>query len=289
MINTLILSKDRAQQLDLLFQSISRFCPHLFNEIKIIYKASNEEYERGYEKLINNKKIPFCSKITWQKEKEFYSDFLLGILECNTKLICGLTDDCLFYRPINVSSSEIEKYFTDDVFCFSFRLGVNTIVQNYMTGELQPSLINDDEMIKQLSLNKIKMIKWNWKVRNQFQNFGYNPSLDGHIYHAKELYKISTHKQFTCLRQWEGELSMIIRHLTSKPMMASFPDSVLFNIPSNCVQDPPMISGTQFPYSLKELNDKYLNNEVIDLDYILTQCKQVWSSHREVEYKFKNV
>lgn len=290
MINLLILTKDRACQLDLLFQSISRFCPNLFSEINIIYKASTQNYEQAYKKLIykieNN--LPFYDKIIWNKEKNFYSDFINSIYECDTDLICGLTDDCLFYRPINVTSKEIKQYFTNNIFCFSFRLGVNTILQNYMTGQLQSSLLNDNEVIQQLS-NEAKIIKWNWKNRNPFENFGYNPSLDGHIYKTQELYKISTVKKFTCLRQWEGELSLIIRQLTPKEYMASFPDSVLFNIPSNCVQDPPMISGTQFPYSLKELNNKYLNNEIIDLDYVLTQCKTIWSSHREVEYKFKNV
>lgn len=296
MINVLILSKDRACQLDLLFQSINKFCPHIFNEIKIIYKSSNEDYENGYKKLINKtqsieslttfptKELPFCYKIVWEQEKDFYPDFIKAIENCSSSLICGLTDDCLFYKSIKVSSQEIEDCFTDDVFTFTFRMGVNTIIQNYMTGQLQPSLLND----KLIEVNNGKIIKWNWKNKYMFDNYGYPISLDSHIYKTEELLKISTVKQFTCLRQWEGELSQIIRQLTPKEYMASFPTSVLFNIPANCVQDPPLISGTEFPYSIEELNQKYLNGEILDLDFILNNNKAVYSSHKETEFKFKN-
>jgi len=285
MINVIILSKDRACQLDLLFQSIRRFCPSLFSEITVIYKASNSEYEIGYEKLFWKVKnsLPFYDKVVWYKEKEFYKDFIQAIDNCNTSYICGLTDDCLFYDKINVSANDIKQTFTDDVFCFSFRLGVNTIIQNYMTGEEQYPLLQREVT----ELNKGEIIKWNWKLRPPMENYAYPVSLDGHIFRTKELLKISTIKNFTCLRQWEGELSLIIRRLTAKPYMASLSHSVLFNIPANCVQDPPLISGTQFPYSVEELNQKYLDGQILDLDFILNNCMPVLSSHKEVEFRFR--
>ena len=50
MINAIILSKDRACQLELLIRSISRKCKNLFN-IKVIYEHSNYSFELGYNKL----------------------------------------------------------------------------------------------------------------------------------------------------------------------------------------------------------------------------------------------
>ena len=73
MINALILSKDRACQLRLLFDSIKKYAPNLFNQITVIYIGSDDEFRQGYDKLISQEVLP---NLVWQKEKDFVQDFI---------------------------------------------------------------------------------------------------------------------------------------------------------------------------------------------------------------------
>mgnify|MGYP006122728385 FL=1 len=65
--------------------------------------------------------------------------------------------------------------------------------------------------------------------------------------------------------------------------------SVLFSIPANCVQDPPLISGQLFPYTEEELNNKYLNGEVIDFDGMEFAFQNVVWCHNEAPLTFKRM
>lgn len=73
MINGLILSKNRASQLRLLLESIKINAEGFFNEIKIIYTSSDDDYAKGYEKLISEK---ILDNIVWEKETNFVQNFL---------------------------------------------------------------------------------------------------------------------------------------------------------------------------------------------------------------------
>ena len=71
--------------------------------------------------------------------------------------------------------------------------------------------------------------------------------------------------------------------------MLAFRQNVLFSIPSNCVQDPPLTAGEVHGFSEKILNEKYLNNEVIDFDQMQYAFQNVEWSHNEVHLLFKNI
>ena len=49
----IIFSKNRASQLHLLLESLEKNSNLLFDSIKVIYIHTNEEYGKGYQKLIN--------------------------------------------------------------------------------------------------------------------------------------------------------------------------------------------------------------------------------------------
>ena len=64
MIDLFIPSKNRAMQLRFLLESVAENMPSFFNEIKILYTYTNEDFEKGYEKfegdsrgIINDKAI----------------------------------------------------------------------------------------------------------------------------------------------------------------------------------------------------------------------------------------
>jgi hypothetical protein len=278
MINALILSKNRASQLRLLLESISINASSLFNRITIIYTYSNDDFKKGYEKLQSENILP---NIDWQKEKDFMPDFLQAIKNCESEYICGIVDDCVFYKRVPSSPEYIEAFMKDDVFCFSLRLGLNTTMQNY----LDPN--------RRLTLQKYGKgkvcIRWDWKKLTPSANYGYPISLDGHVFRTDELSRISHKFEFKSLRSWEETLTTQRRSITDKNMMVSYKQSVLFSIPSNSVQDPPMISGQRHAYSEKDLNDKYIENTVIDFESIEHAFQNVEWAHNEIELSFKSM
>ena len=70
-----------------------------------------------------------------------------------------------------------------------------------------------------------------------------------------------------------------------KPKMASFITSKLVNTPSNVVQDVfQNRAGEEHGYSVKDLNDKFLAGESIDLTKI--DFSKIEGCHQELEYVF---
>ena len=279
MISGLILSKNRASQLRFLLESISINAPNLFNEIRVIYTSTDDDFSKGYDKLKEEQILP---NIVWQKEKDFVPDFLNALKSCESEYICGIVDDCVIYKPLPTTGKMIEEMFSDDVFCFSLRLGLNTIVQNYMRMEEQYEL-------EQYQQNPY-CIRWEWKNWDSRLNYGYPISLDGHIFRTKELSDLSHKFDFEYLRQWEGVIAGKCREETNRGIMVAYKQSVLFSIPSNCVQDPPLVAGQIYAFSEKELNNKYINNdEVIDFDGMQYAFQNVCWAHNEFPLVFKKI
>lgn len=279
MINLLIPSKDRASQLRFLLESVSINMPSFFNEVRIIYTASNEKFNEGYEKL---KKEEILPNIVWQEEEDFISDFFGYLESCESEYLCGMVDDCVVYKRIPAGSEVVEQVMQDgSVFCFSLRMGLNITVQNY----LNPSMIVE---LRKYQENDIG-IRWDWKEWTDTLNFGYPISLDGHIYRTEEIRDLSTQRKYDCLRDWEGGVAKLCRKTMQRNNMSSFKQSILFSIPSNCVQDPPLVSGQVFNFSPEEMNDRYLNNEVISFSKMQYAFQNVNWSHNEVRLIFEEL
>ena len=301
LINGLILSKNRASQLRLLLESINLNAEGFFNEIKIIYTFSDDDYAKGYEKLISEK---ILSNIVWEKETDFVQNFLDAFEFSETEYICGIVDDCVFHKRIPLDSQQVCRLMQDQqTFCFSLRLGLNTYIQNFATQTCDPLWVSSP--FPQPKFRKavdtpfdyeesISCIKWNWMMRSFSSNFGYPISLDGHIYRAKDMSAISNYfkngeQGINNLRHWESQLAHNIRSLTRQVSMMSFRQSCLISAANNCVQDPPMTAGTFYPTSEEELNDKYLNNKVLDLKGLEPQFQNINSAHTEFDFRFKDM
>jgi len=137
---TIVFSKDRAAQLDLfLWSFLQNF--HV-GGLCIIYTYSNEEFKKGYE-LLYHKYIAF-STISWQLQKYSVKEELYTALLRNNDIINLCTDDCVYFRKPFLKIEDIDKILDERTLCFSPRLGLNTIVQDYKTGQLQKPLIQDD-------------------------------------------------------------------------------------------------------------------------------------------------
>tara|TARA_R110002051_G_scaffold244900_2_gene304730 strand:- start:18 stop:923 length:906 start_codon:yes stop_codon:yes gene_type:complete len=288
MINALVLSKDRASQLRLLLESIQRNAKGFFNKIEVLYTGSTPLHDAGYKKLQEENIV---DNIVWKKEKSFIDDFLDCLENCDSEYLCGLVDDCVFYKKLPSDSHQIERVLSsdDDVFCFSLRLGMNTYIQNYLPIEGE----DGEPFIQQHRLedydSNLYCIKWNWKEWDSKLNYGYPISLDGHIFRSEEIARLSKKYKFDYLRQWEGVLAGNSREDTHRTHMVAYRQSVLFSIPTNCVQDPPLLSGVIHPISQEKLNNKYLNNEVINIDAIECSFQNVTWCHNEIPLFFKQV
>tara|TARA_R110002167_G_scaffold19214_2_gene71200 strand:+ start:576 stop:1511 length:936 start_codon:yes stop_codon:yes gene_type:complete len=311
LINGLVLSKNRASQLRLLLESIKLNAEGFFNEIKIIYTSSDDDYAKGYEKLISEN---ILDNIVWVKETNFVKNFLDAFEFCETEYICGIVDDCVFYKKIPLDSEQVCRVMADPaIFCFSLRLGLNTYIQNFATQSYDPlwssSPFPQPRFREAIEANSdydesMACIKWNWMIRTFESNFGYPISLDGHIYRAETISALSNYfkngKQgISNLRHWESQLARNIRNMVDEDCtrtgtlvnvaMTSFRQSCLISAANNCVQDPPMTAGTFYPISEKDLNDKYLNNEVLELKGLEPQFQNINSAHTEFDFRFKNI
>lgn len=267
MIQTICFSKDRASQLRLLLISIARNSPNVFN-LNILYKSSNEDYDRAYKKLQEENII---SGINWIPETNFKQQ-TIELLESQSEFSCFFTDDDIIYRPFSITEITDKLKSDNDVFCFSLRLGTNVTWCYTMNAS---NVLGD-------YTDEGNTIKWEWSKR--YLDFGYPLSVDGHIFRTKEILKLSKAISFHNPNTFEGNLQIFDNY--PKEFMTSFKESVLVNSPSNIVNDThPNLNGNKFSYTQQELNEKFLQGLNIDLDSI--DFSKIIGCHQELEFKFK--
>ena len=266
MINAIAFSKDRACQLHLLISSLEKNAKNIF-ELKIIYTYSNEEFEKGYEKLIE-----MYPEIKWFKQSDNFKQDVLTNLETEHKYSCFFTDDDILYRPIKEEEMTSKLEENNDAFCFSGRLGLNTTKCYTMNCDnvLKPEYEDD------------KFIKWDWKVH--FMDSGYPLSLDFHVFRTNEITKLTKKVSFTNPNTFEEGLQMFDGFPKTK--MWAYKHSSLVGVPVNIVNDThPNLNGQNHSISTESLNDKFLNGEIIDYDNL--DFENITGCHQEIKYKFK--
>jgi GR25 family glycosyltransferase involved in LPS biosynthesis len=267
-INVIIFSKDRAFQLDALLQSITLFAP-IFDKINILYKASDEEYKKGYEVL----KLKHPS-INWVSEQSFKPDLCNKCMDLKSKFTCFLVDDNVFYKPVPVSKSEILQLMDRETACFSLRLGFNCTYSH-------PS----DKHFKLKSYTKPtrETLQWIWATEEV--DFNYPLSLDGHIFKTDTLFSLLKKTEFKNPNSLEDRLQ---KHKKSmQKHMRSFDRSVLLGMPVNKVNTSyENRFGTSFFYMERDLNDKFLKGERMDLSKM--DFDVVNGCHYETAFFFKS-
>ena len=269
MINAIIFSKNRASQLRLCLESINKNAKDIFN-ITVIYTSTDKEFESGYDKL----KLENLSQgVKWIQQTDFKNN-ILQALQTNADLSCFGTDDDIFYKDFDVNKI-IETIKNDqDVFNFSLRLGKNTKFCYTMntTNILHAEILKDG------------VITWDWS--KHYLDYGYPLSVDFHIFRTKDIMRLVKNVSFKNPNEFEASLQIFDTYPKFK--MAAFENSVLVNSPTNKVQNTfDNLSGQNFGISAKELNNKYLNGEVIDLDSL--DFSNIVGCHQELELRFKEI
>lgn len=267
-INAIVFSKDRPSQLHLLIESINKNAPFMFN-LNVLYTYSNQEFEKGYEVLKD-----ICKTKLWNvnfiKESNFKED-LIDLVKSDYKYTTFFTDDDVLFGEIDYETIE-KSLLNEDIFCFSLRLGKNT---THCYTENQNNQIV-------LSGEKDNYIFWDWQ--KSWYDFGYPLSVDGHIFRTKEILKLSKPLNFQNPNTYEASLQ--IYDSFPRIMMAGYKDgSKLVGVPVNVVQNVfKNRKGESFNVSTKDLNDKFISGQFIDLKKM--DFSNVVGAHQEIEYKF---
>lgn len=278
MISAIIFSKDRASQLNLLLDSIRKNGSHLF-DITVIYSASDDEFQNGYDVLQTKYR-----NLQWIKQLNPPSDFKEITLEAisrSDKYVCFFTDDDIVYRRINTSINSINSLFEhfndkeDLLLCLSLRLGKNTTVQSQYRQTICPV------PKKKIIVNNGEYVVWDWTKVPTNTNFGYPFSVDGHIYKTKRVLEMITY-DFDTPNNLEKSDSF--NRKTSPPFMACLDESVVVNDPINAVGSSKNKAGDVYGIDLGQLNKLFLSGQIIDLDAM--DFSNVRGCHQEIQYQF---
>ena len=182
-LSIVIFSKDRAAQLDLCLKSIYKNLSSLSEHWKIyvIYTASSEDFEDGYNQLIKEWYSGSNSVYFFPEYK--YNGFKKTLEYCIKHWedqVLFFTDDDIVYRKFEHNYEDIAD---SELFCTSFRLGTNTFVQDQYTNS---NCLVPDEVIMGDGIIRT----WNWKNQRKDTNFAYPFSVDGHMLPSRLAKKI---------------------------------------------------------------------------------------------------
>lgn len=269
-------SLDRACQLHFLLESVQRNAPGVF-AFEPLVKASAPEYMAGY--LTLSQRFPDV-KIFLEDLTDFENGFKDFLRRHAGKAVALFTDDCVFYDRLSMPPNFFE---VSDVWCVSLRLGLNTTLQYYATGEQQAPLGRQEAFNVGGGF-----VGWDWKNRPVHQNYGYFISWDACIYRADDLLALAESIQFKNPREFEGILAgneEIRKNIPRRCMVAPAKSKVFVNT-VNCVQQPGPPAGLLVSHSPAELNEKYLSGKVIDFDSL--DLRNIIGCHHELQFGFKD-
>ena len=236
-MNWLILSKNRAAQLDLLLRSM-KLHGWPMESVTVVYAWTTPEFAAGYEKLISA-----WPSLRWKKQDHFRNDVMeawLDTVETHTAL---LVDDDVCLAPLDMA--EMTKAMAcEDVLTYSPRLGMN-VVECYSW-----------------NISTGNPLKQSFPWANYGGDLCYPGSLDGNIFRTEDLagmrelpWSNPTNLESALMQYVTG----LGRSLTYMP-----PKSVLVNLVVNMVQAeaPNRCPNTQTPF---ELNRRFLGGEQLVL------------------------
>lgn len=255
MLNTIIFSKDRAMQLELLLTSIVENTSFSIENTTVIYTTSNEDFDNGYEKLKTRFNCKFIRELVFKQD-------LLNSLK--NEFTMFLVDDDIFYRKTELSTDEISNIFvSSNCTCFSNRLGFNT--KHCYTMQQENKLHEYYHLDHFYGIDMYNDMIY-WSIPNATNDYAYPFSLDGHIFKTDFIKSVIEKLDFHNPNILEAKLSMEAK---SEMIIASFKHSCLVNTPVNRVQNTfQNISGSIYEYNQTYLNELFLDDVSINLSKI---------------------
>lgn len=254
MVDALVFSRDRPMQLEACLRSLGANAPYFVPHV--LYKATSPAYEDGY-RLIEADMHP---------EDTFRRDALDTLARCGPHVLL-LCDDSITYRPLPADPVEA---MTEDVLCFSLRLGENTTYCHPRNlWHSTPDLA---------SRGPFRV--WEWQHAEG--DFGYPHSVDGVVHRRDNLLQRLT-GEFSNPNTMEDALGGMGAGGT--PLMACYSHSVQVGLPHNTVNETHQNRESAiFAYDPATLNAMFLDGVRIryeDMDF-----SAIRGAHEEVELLF---
>ena len=250
-----VFSRDRAMQLDLLLQSLDRYCA---DPIVVIFKASTARYSDAYQQLREEWDLPW--RPFWP-EVHFQNDVNHALR--GSDLTTFLCDDNIVYKPL----AKIDVLFGEDnrFLTYSHRLGKNTVVQ-YPTG---------------LDQEHPGCNYYEWE--HEEGDFGYPGSIDGHTFRTSDVIRMLDGKEYPNPTALECALVEGCREIANeRPYMAIGEHSSVVGVPVNRVSLQSNVRHGNDPRLTAEaLNEGYLAGERLKLSAI--DFTNVNGAHTELD------
>lgn len=238
---TIIFSKNRAMQLELLLHSIKENNDEDLN-IHVLYNFSNEKHEKSYEVL--SKEYPY---VYFHKQSNFKQD-LLGLLN-NQDYVMFMTDDNVVTNKFNTKEIIALLNSYSEVLGFSLRLGTNT---NYCY-----SLNCYQNMPPSIKLNN-HIFMFNWVDAEA--DYGYAIELSSSIYNIEDILIFLEECEYSNPNELEWALYCNLPwYKNMRPLLMCYEVSPCFCNPINKVN----VS-----------NNRSSNNIDFSPDYLLTKFEK---------------
>jgi hypothetical protein len=275
MIDCLIFSKDRACQLDLLLRSVSDNFHELDKKnIRIIYKSSNDDFEKGYNNLIS-----MYPEIEWIKETHLITDIKKVVQTFNNELSLCLVDDEVVNSNMDISQGMKTLLSNPTIHCMSLRMHLNinyTYTSN--TQSPPPSLLYD---------NTNNLIVWQWADCKNSSDWGYPSCINSHLYRKDFFKNLIISANVSSVNELEGYINSK-RNTFPKHILASF-QSKTINIANNLTQSGNNRFNRDERFSLENLNEKYLHNFRIVTNNIYNTKNTMATYEQDYEFElYKN-
>ncbi len=275
-ITSIIFSKDRPLQLDLLLSSMEKCDVNdVFEEKIVIYKCSNLEYEKAYKKL--PKEYPNVS--FWEQSESLFKDVDVAVSCSLSPYIAFFTDDNIFYNDILLTQRWIDGAFGSEVgrlSHISLRLGENTQYRSGagIEGMFKQEVGDFGAFVhpRPLATEWERLLYYDRSIHYYGGYWNYPISLDGHIFQqsvvqawTEELCYLDKIKKW---KQNPNELERALQRFCQEcpPFVIMPPLGCVVNSPNNQVSDyfnhdesVKNISGETYPLQADRLLEDFNN------------------------------
>jgi hypothetical protein len=274
MIQVVIFSYDRAMQLDLLLRSIKKFDTQRIFSISVLFACSSEAYQTAYDRLKNNYPdihwiqeqcyaklrinyqfdFAYWHNLYWWLKNSIFRKNKSNFKSCLLELLAGteypftmfLTDDSLFYNPVIISESCMEKIKRQpEKYSFSFRHGMH----------LQGGVYR----------KQTGYIDWNTFENDVKTDWGYPFSVDGHVYDSRTVYWIINKILLNNPNTMEGNIACYVTEKKLFPTIMAPKQSSLVGFELNRVQS--VSANHHWGISPEKLKQYYLDDYVLETDF----------------------
>ena len=238
----IVFSRDRPMQLAALLASLrEKVTPQI--TVRILYRASTEAFERGYDLVFS-----MFTGLVPRRETSFRDDLLSILEEVRSARMFFLVDDDLFTESVDLGVVAAGDPL-DTV--FSLRLGRGVVTFPGWGNPVEEPCFDKHPDFP-------GMLAWKWGESKV--GWAYPLSVDGHVFSTQEIRALAASVGFAAPNSFEGNLQTFNERFAQRWGIC-FEKSALLNIPANRVQ-------TEWETPAGDVSVEYLLNRWLEGDAI---------------------